>query len=746
MPRSALILLFWLCRIVFAPALAAAQNGPLVAEIPRTLRPPRLEEFVNGTPPESALKITDFRQREPGDGNPVSQETTAYLSYDDKNLYVVFVCKDEPGKTRAHLSKREAIFGDDTVAIFLDTFHDRQRAYQFSINPLGIQLDGILVEGQHNDFSFDTLWHSEGRLVDDGFIVLMAVPFRSLRFPNTASQTWGFALGRFIPRNAEYALWPYISRRIQGFASQMAVLKGLKDISPGRNLQLIPYGTFTGSRFLDRNAQEFATTREGRAGLDAKIVLRDALTLDLAANPDFSQVESDEPQVTVNQRFEVFFPEKRPFFLENAGFFRTPENLFFSRRVVDPELGARLTGKLGRWAMGAMAIDDRAPGKRLEKNDLLHGDHAVVGVFRLQREFGEQSNLGFMITDRHFGPASNQVFSLDTRLKLNQNWSFRGQLAQSHTARSEEEDTSGLLYLAGLTHEGRNFNYEARYADRSPGFHSALGFIRRVDVRQFEQFFGYRWRPAGGRVNHFGPFGNMMLNWDRQNRLQDRMIEAGFSFLFAGPIGVVITHERSFELFQHRGFEQNSSGVFFFGEWLKWLNVFAHYNQGTRINYVPARGLLPFLADSVMGELTVVFRPLPQLSLDQRYIYSRLDTRTDRSVANLPSEVVIFNNHLVRWKVNYQFTRELSLRAILDYSAVLPNPSLVLLDRDQQLRGDILITYLVNPGTALYLGFSDRYENLELAAEPPHALRRTGSPTLSSGRQFFIKLSYLFRL
>lgn len=183
----------------------------------------------------------------------------------------------------------------------------------FLANPLGIQLDGVTGEGQDDDYSFDTLWHSEGRLTADGYVVRMAIPFKSLRFSNAPAQTWGIAFGRIITRNNETSFWPYITRRIASFGTQVATLEGLERISPGRNLQFIPYGTFTSARFLEAGQSDLASDTLGRAGLDGKMVLHDAVTVDLTLNPDFSQVESDEPQVTVNQRFEVFFPEKRPF-------------------------------------------------------------------------------------------------------------------------------------------------------------------------------------------------------------------------------------------------------------------------------------------------------------------------------------------------------------------------------------------------------------------------------------------------
>ena len=296
-----------------------------------------------------AAAVTGFRQRDPGDGNAVSAPTTAYLSYDDDNLYVLFVCKDDPAKVRGSLANREDVGNDDGVAVYLDTFHDRKRAYVFWANPLGVQLDGIMTEGQYDDYSFDTVWQSEGHLTPEGYVVRVAIPFRSLRFSSRAAQSWGIALGRFIRRNNEESYWPHITKRLAGFVPQFATLEGLQDIVPGRNVRLNPYGAFTGARFLDASVPAFRREDDPRIGLDTKAVLGGALTLDGTVNPDFSQVESDQPQVTINERFEVFFPEKRPFFIENAGYFQTPVNLFFSRRIADPGKGIR------KWAAGRSA-------------------------------------------------------------------------------------------------------------------------------------------------------------------------------------------------------------------------------------------------------------------------------------------------------------------------------------------------------------------------------------------------------
>jgi hypothetical protein len=716
--------------------------------IRRVSRRPTLEEFINRTANGSGTAVTDFRQLSPNDGNPVSQPTKAYLSYDDSNLYVVFVCREAPGKVRAHMAKREDIFNDDMVSVTLDTFRDQRRAYVFSANPLGVQLDSITTEGQGSDDSFDTLWYSEGKLTDDGFAVLMTIPFKSLRFSSASVQSWGIALGRIIAHNNESAYFPHITQRKQGFVQQAATLEGLEQISAGRNIQIIPYYVASNERFIDflpDSSPYFRRQKNVRAGLDAKVVIKNAVTLDLTVNPDFSQVESDEPQVTVNRRFETFFPEKRPFFIENAGFFQTPENLFFSRRIVDPQFGARLTGKIGKWAVGGLLIDDKAAGTFFLPNDPEYKRRAFIGVARLQREFAEQSSIGMMYTDYRFAGSYERVFSVDTRLRLNRNWSFTGQAVRSFTKESNGESVEGSAYLANFSRSGRKFNYDFTYTDRSPDFRAILGFIPRSDVRQIDQNATYRWRPNKKGIVSFGPSGFVALNWDRTGRLQDWYANGGFIVEFTNLTGVEINRSQSYEYFAGQGFNTENTRFSFYSDWLKWLGIYGSYNSGTNINYSPPNRLNPFVANSNGGTFEVSFRPSTQISFQQSYIYSHLNaSRSSGYSVNTEPENVYYN-HIFRSKLNYQVNRELSLRTIIDYNALLPNQTLIGLDRSKQLTADILLTYLLNPGTAFYIGYSNSYENLVIIAGSPAALQRTASPFNSSGGRFFVKMNNLIR-
>ncbi|MCU1238860.1 MAG: rane associated hydrolase [Candidatus Solibacter sp.] len=707
-------------------------------QIPKISSRPRLEQFVGGASRADMKRVDDFRQRSPGDGVPASRKTEAWIGYDDQNFYAVFVCQSPAGETRARMAKREDIFSDDVVGVILDTYHDRQRGYEFFVNPYGVQADAIESEAQNDDFSFDTLWYSEGRLTPEGFAAMLSIPFRSLRFARGGPQTWGIALMRIIPTTSENLFWPFVTLKVEGFNQQMGTMRGLENISPGRNLQLIPYAAFAGSHFLDNPASGIPAFRgktDVRAGLDAKAVLHDSLTLDVALNPDFSQVESDDPQVTVNQRFEVQFPEKRPFFLDNAAYFGTPENLFFSRRIIDPEFGARLTGKLGRWNLGLLGIDDRAAGRALDPADRYYGERAAIGVVRAQREFGKQSNVGVLLTDREFAGGYNRVEALDTRLKLDDHWTFSGQAMASQTVEEDGTRFGGDAFNFDLHRQSRNYTYDVQYIDRGEGFHTDLGFVTRVDMRQVQQFAARRYHPKSKVVLSVATNLYTMAIFDHKGVQQDWRINPGFNIELPRSTFFSVSRGEAFERFQNINFRHAGTGFGGHSEYFKRATFDANYNFSTTINYNPSANLLPFLASERDVQADFTFRPTARLKLEELYFYTALRTR----------DAAVFVNHLARSRLNYQFTRELSLRMIVDYNGVLANPQLVNLTRQKRITGDVLLTYLIHPGTALYLGYTDRLENLRLLPGAPPTVSTIGFPSTTTARQFFAKVSYLFR-
>ncbi len=691
--------------------------------------------------------VNNFVQRDPREGEPASQETTAYLAYDQKNLYVGFLCRDdEPESIRAHVTGRDDFRGDDRVGVIIDTYHDHRRGYSFAVNPYGIQEDALMTEGGggrrsgqggRQDRSFDTLWHSSGQLTETGYVVLMAIPFKSLRFSPERQQTWGIMLTRSIPRNDEFSTWPEISRSISGWLIQAGEARGLENISPGKNLQVMPYGFFSSSRFLNQETGQFERRRlEERLGLDAKWVLATNLTLDATVNPDFSQVESDQPQITVNRRFEVFFPERRPFFMENSNYFNTPVQVVFTRRIVDPQFGLKLTGKTGPYTVAALAADDRAPGHTVLPDDPSFGHRALFSVFRFSRDIHRESAVGFIWSGWEFREAHNRVLGLDGRWKISGTTGLGFQALKSFSRDSEGISRQGRAFSLDLEHEGRHWNSSLGYNERSPDFEVVSGFIPRVDYRALGGYLGYTFRPEGGWVVSWRPYVGGSVVLDSRNVRQDYSARSGLWIEFAQATRASGRYEYERERYEgtdflKRGYELNiRTGR------SRWFSLGLSYEAGEQINFSPPEGMGPFLGRRNEISLFMTVRPTTRLAVENTVLENRF--------LSIGESRNIFNNNIFRSKWNYQFTPRLSLRLIAQYSNVLPAPELTSLEYSKSFAGDVLITYLLHPGTAVYVGYNNVLENFNRDALGQAALlERTRSGLLSTGAGLFVKFSYL---
>ena len=751
--------------LFLTPHLFAAV-GPSI-QIPRIHTPPTLADFSDMEPnprvASSMLKVTGFIVREPADGTQPSQNTDVYLGYDERNLYAVFVCWDtEPGKIRARMTRREDIFSDDSAEIMIDTFHDARRAYAFAVNPFGIQWDALWTEGSIGtgtasdfsgfDSSFDTVWHSEGHLTGRGYLALIAIPFKSLRFPEADQQEWGIILNRSIPRTNENIFWPRISNRIQGRFNQAANASGMEHVSPGRNIQLIPYGLFRSFRGIDQRDPDHpvfeSRTFKPDIGLDGKFILHGRFVLDATVNPDFSQIESDQPQITVNQRFEVFFPEKRPFFLENSNFFTTPINLVFTRRIGHPEYGLRLTGKSGPWAVGVMASDDRAPGEILPPTDPNSGKHATFAIARVSRDILDQSTIGAIFTDREFAGGYNRVGGIDANLKLDQNWRIQGAAVTSSTLNVDGTHSAGPGYKVDLERSGRKFNLQSLYLDYSPGFVTEAGFVNRVDIRQQNVNASYFFRPEGKFLNSWGPTLRQFSIFDHSGTALEYFAYPGLRFDMARatwinfhPIaydGVFLRPQDFTGLTTVKSYPQPFWGVEGATSWLKQIDFSWFYVSGAGVNYNPSAGRIPLIAHEDQANATLTIHASGRLRVDNSYLLEHIRERE--------AHLTAVTNHIFRSKWNWQFTRELSARVIFQYTGVLSNPLISSLSPTRNFNTDFLVTYLVRPGTAIYVGYNSNLQNLDRRLIPtPTGLLTTQNDYINDSRQFFVKASYLFR-
>ena len=741
--------------------------------LPLLAKRPTIEDFLSTQPSGEAaaqmLKVEGFLQRDPKDGQPISQKTEVYLGYTNGALYVVCLCFDsEPNKIRAHMVRREQINDDDQFGFVLDTFSDRKTGVFFYTNPYGVQQDGIWNDFNQPDYSYDMLWNSQGRVTAQGFVLWFEIPFRSLRFPRTPDQDWGIFFERDIRRNFEFSFYPRITSNAQGFLTQETKMDGMRDISPGRNMQFIPYGSLRSFRALDDRPggvpQFFGKSFEPRGGLDSKIVFKDWLVFDSTINPDFAQVESDEPQTTVNQRFEVFFPEKRPFFLENSSYFDTPINLVFTRRIADPQYGLRLTGKRGPWSVGTFFADDQSPGGSVDPSDPLHDHRAYFDIVRVNRDIGKQSTIGFIYTDRELNTVpntactdnrciirSNRVGGVDAKITFTKTWYAQIQALASSTDFNDGSHKGGPAFHYWLEHSTRKVEYNVMYQDTSEGFQTEAGFFRRPDVRRFSQFAMYRFRPEGEHLVWHGPSVFTINNWDHKGNRLEWFTNANYRVLFQRQVFFGVFGNLGHELLRpvdfsalpaNRDYAHHHYGFFFQNGFSKRISTNGEVGWGTDTNFDAPLGppaVAPFLAKSNYAQIALTLRPVGKLTIDNTYLLSRL-----RSTSNGPG---IFDNHIIRSKWNYQFTREFSLRVIGQYTATLANQNFTSLQTTKNFNADVLFTYLLHPGTAIYFGYNSNLQNLDpsLTFDPNGNLNRFRDRYINDGRQLFVKVSYLFR-
>jgi hypothetical protein len=750
--------------LVVAPPPKAAS-----ADIPRLNHKPTLADFANMKPgPEVAdmLQIAHFTQNFPKDGVAPTEHTEVYLGYDSQNLYVVWLCFDNnPNAIRAHMSRRENIYDDDFVEVTLDTFHDQRHGLVFATNPLGIQAEGLWTEGGNNpDNSWDTVWNTAGKVTDKGYMVLQEIPFISLRFKSSTSQIWGVTLYRSQTRKNESDFWPWISAKVNGRLNQEGTLKNF-NAEPGRNLQLIPYVYARSFRSVDDrdplNPRYQSKTFQGKAGLDAKYVFHNNLVLDVTANPDFSQVESDDPQNTVNQRFEVFFPEKRPFFLENSNFFENlnffqNDRLLFTRRIADPDAGIRLTGKQGPWNLGFFAADDRSPGKIVPPGDPLEGKRAYFAVARVAHDIGKNSAIGMIYTDREFNGEYNRVGGVDGNFKLTKNWTAGFRTVISSTFTNLNGDSHGWDHDVFLFSDGQRATFFTEYQDITPEFETETGFVRRRDIRRTNSYYHFYWHPSKSKtLQMHGPEMSFERIWDHQgtgieyNTNGDYVFQFQHNLLFAPIIGVQSDTLRPQDfggLLANRKFNQNFGGLVFRGQPLSYLNWSLNLIRGGTINLVVPQGQLPIEGDETTVNFTLGLKPVGQMQIDNTYILDH--------VRRNPIGHAVYNNHIIRSKWNYQISRELSVRVIGQYNGLLANPTYSSLTTTKSMNFDFLVTYLLHPGTAIYFGYNSDVANIDpglcvrvagVCDPNGNGLLRNQHLFINDGRQFFVKLSYLFR-
>lgn len=745
------------------------------AKVPLIGRPISLADFPDMTPkPELIDKLThltNFIQNSPTDGAPATENTEVWLARTTTVLYIVFICYDQkPSQIRTHLARRENILKDDYVSVLFDPFEDRQRGVLFQVNPFGVQADASWTEAQGPDYSYDQVWDSDGRITSKGWMALIAIPFRSLRFP-PSGRDWGVVFWRNLPRNSESDYWPRVHASVSGVLSQEGTLRGIEGVTGSHNIQINPYVLGQSEHTLetfDPNNPYFSTRQfEATAGGEAKAVWRDSIVFDFTVNPDFSDVESDQPQFTVNQRYPVYFPELRPFFLENASYFATPMTLLYTRNIIRPDWGLRVTGKLGHTNVGALAIDDREPGQTVPMTDPLYGSKANFYVGRVSQDLGKGSNIGLMYTSEEFGGGWNRIGGADYTWRVNNNWTSSGQMVESSTAPGNPQSAASVFpaaYGAGpasdlqLIRNGHAFNLFNEYQDISKGFDSLLGFFQTSNIRSDHLHATYQWfpNPKKSRVQSFGLETNQNVAFDHaDNRVYHYSTFDPFVLLPRTIILAPIGGQNSDTVgpqdgFTYReNFTENYGGIVARGQPWSILNFNLVGLRSGNVNYNPLAGLNPFLLNQETLQALVSVNPLRQLTDDNTYLLDR-----DHAVSN---GEFVYETQTFRTKLNYQFTRAWSARIIVEYDTTLANPAETSLARTKQVQTQGLLTWLPHPGTVIYVGWNNDLQNYNHAlctalvtgsahaCNPIDPILPRGPGYLNDGRQIFVKASYLLR-
>lgn len=524
-----------------AVALPPEKSNPM--RVPRFDSAPVIDGRIDEAVWQSAAEFNDFYQTNPGDNTQPSRPTRVLVGYDDKHLYFAFDAKDEPDKIRATIAKRDNVFGEDNVRIFLDTFNDQRSAYVLGFNPLGIQADGILTEGRGTDFSVDIVMESKGVITSDGYVIEVAIPFKSLRYEAGKDKLWGIHIWRNIDRfNDEIDSWMPLSRDIVGQMNQAGHITGLEGISTTRQIEIIPSVTFSHS---GRRARSFFVAQNGMfdagrfanegfdfdPGLTAKFGITPTITLDFAYNPDFAQVEADATVVTANQRFPIFFREKRPFFLERIDIFQTRMNAVNTRAIVDPDYAIKLTGRRGRNTFGLIAASDNAPGNYSEDERVQLRDcqrrrlvdptvtcgsierfldkNSFVGVMRLKRDVGRDNSLGFVSTAYIFPERRNFLGGFDGRFRVDPKTIAEFQVLGTHSrrfffdpdlVRSIYRNGNGFGYSYLYDYTGRTFGYVVNGVGRTRDYRADLGFTPRQNTNQHRAAVRFNTEPDSKRT------------------------------------------------------------------------------------------------------------------------------------------------------------------------------------------------------------------------------------------------------
>ena len=742
---------------------------------------PRIEDAVvhlDGVLDEDvwrqAALLTGFSQYRPVDSRPAEDSTQVLVFYAPDAIYFGIRAFEKHGNVvRATLADRDNIGADDNIQILLDTFNDRRRALLFAVNPLGAQQDGVRSEGIAGaagggnaggrfdgvvDLNPDYVYESQGRVTPTGFEVEVRIPFKSLRYQGAAIQDWGIQIVRVTQHTAYEDTWTPVVRANASFLIQSGKLKGLTGMRRGLVMDLSPEFTSRVDGAPAASAYRYGVV-DPQLGANLRWGVTQNLSMTGTVNPDFSQVEADVGQVTVNERFAVFFPEKRPFFLEGLEQFDTPNALIYTRRISAPVGGAKLTGKVGGTGVAYIgAIDDNTLSAT--------GEHPIVNLLRLRRDLGTSSTVGLAYTDRIEGVASNRVLGVDARIIWLKRWFTSVQVAGSWTHDTVGSGLrTGTLWDATLyDFTGRSYGNHGEFVGFSRDFAAQSGFVNRVNVVQGRIFNRFtRYGQPGALLENATTYILIQPTWRYQDFLNLRSTLEGnitqqLQLNIRGGWFVSALWSNSHQRFDppdYTGYQVDAAGtpVPFaapHGLYNLWGGIAALStpNRALKMDLSIGRTSGPIFAEASEGRalnlfLALAWKPTSSLRFEGQWPHQIITRAADGSwfsTANIP-----------RLKVEYQLTRDIFFRYVGQYFAqvrdTLRDPrtgdQLIVNGNPQgrstntEFRNDFLFSYRPTPGTVFFFGYGS-----SLSEPDPFSFRRLSR----TGDGFFLKASYLFRM
>ena len=691
----------------------------------------------------SALTLPLTIETYPRENQTPEVETIAYLVEDGDQLLIAFDARDpEPDSIRAYLRDRDSAFNDDFVGVVLDTFNDQRRAFEFFINPLGVQMDLINDDVNRNESSsWDAIWDSAGQINERGFTAEMAIPFSQLRFPSTdGDQTWGIDVLRFRPRAQRARISNNAqNRNLSCYLCQFGKFTGFANAEPGKALEVVP--TLVATR-TDSPPPSPATPGqledgdfETEAGVGVRWGITPDLTLDLTVNPDFSQVEADVAQLEENTTFALFYPETRPFFLEGEDYYSSPLQAVFTRTVADPDAGAKFTGRPGKNTVGVFATNDTVtnlliPGPFGSQTTSLNQENdSFVG--RYARGFGRTSQIGALVTSRQGDGYSNEVAGFDGRYFMNDNSTLRFQYLDSRTEYpasvvadfGQNEDIAGDAWRLEYRYGSRNWFAQINHQNLDPNFRADSGFIGRVDLVQdsFEMSRTFYGDPAAWYTDwRVGMQGNYSETVGDQFLFRNVQPFISFQGPWQSFARLGITDRREY----WNGVTYDMNSAFVFGQFRprSGLNINMQINLGEQIDFTNSR-----LAETRRYQPQIDWNATRHLLVRLRYTSEHLTTKEG---------ALIFDAKLMDLRLTWQFNVRSFVRLTLQDQdiernvAEYVNPATTDA-RTESLATQLLYSYKLNPQTVIYAGYSDSQLDHDLTSD----LEMTG-------RTYFFKLSY----